>query len=172
MIPWCDFLRFRTMHSEFIIFWHFYTIWFRKDVLHNHHHFPSPPGGGWFPCCYIFCLRFSRIFLLFPIAREVFGGLPQPPDLTHQCATWPKGLSLVAQILGFAGWHGFSEERGWGLDGCWGLKSWRDVKFCCFFVVASIYRFRSWSPSEIWKQELTGGVYRSSWDFDTHVGQD
>lgn len=25
--------------------------------------------------------------LLFPIARGVFGGLPEPPDLTHQCAT-------------------------------------------------------------------------------------
>ena len=67
-----------------------------------------------------FLFNVFTYFLLFPIARGVFGGLPQPPDLTHQCATWPKGLSLVAQILGFAGWHGFSEERGWGLDECWG----------------------------------------------------
>lgn len=39
-----------------------------------------------------------------------------------------------------------------------------------FFLLLLLYRYRGRSPGEIWKQELTGGVYRSSWDFDCLAG--
>ena len=130
MIPRCDFLWFRTMHSEFIIYNYTFSYHMIYETCASK---PSPSS--------IITIRCWWGLLA---GLEASPNHPTSPTNCHvterfkSCGT-DLGICRLAWLL-----------RGEGLGIGWmlGLKSW------FFFGLLLLYRYTGWSPGEIWKQEF------------------